>query len=217
MNKKIIILSLCLSGCASIQDDIKIVDELLQAEEKIYDEHEKRNKDCAAHVVAKPNGRPRKEIDLSVVEGLCKINCTQEEICNFLKVNHETLGFRLKEAGYDSFPHFYNEKKTDSTISQRRKIAKKAEELLDQQFEIALGYKEIEGKKVVVPPASQPQVTMSIWLGKQYLGQKEPIRIDEIKMSIDQAIINQRTKEIEKNTDDLKRFERFRSKSEEET
>ncbi len=42
MNKKIILLSLCLSGCASIQDDIKIVDEVLQAEEKIYDEHEKK-------------------------------------------------------------------------------------------------------------------------------------------------------------------------------
>ena len=39
----------------------------------------------------KKRGRPKKEIDLKLVERLGKIMCTQEEIATILGVSHDTL------------------------------------------------------------------------------------------------------------------------------
>lgn len=93
-----------------------------------------------------PGGRPRKEIDLAQVAAMCKIQCTQVEICGVLDVSEETLLLRLQEQGWSSFPEFYERHSSEGKMSLRR-----------VQWQNAMG----------------GNATMQIWLGKQVLGQVE--------------------------------------------
>lgn len=85
-------------------------------------------------------------IDKANFEKLCSIMCTQPEICGFFGVSHDTLNRWCKQE-YDgkTFSEVFEEKSSFGKISLRR-----------LQFEQA---------------KSNP--TMAIFLGKQYLGQKE--------------------------------------------
>lgn len=117
-------------------------------------------------------GRPKIEIDIKLAGELCKINCTRDEICKVLKVDDETLNARLKDAGYDSFSTFFEEKAFDSTISKRRKIARVEEE----QFNSAI---------------EDRNPTILIWLGKQYLGQRDhekELRIVEKEVKVPSGV-----------------------------
>ena len=96
-------------------------------------------------------GRPRIEIDFEMLEKLCELHCTRDEICNFLKVNDETLSARISEQGYDSFSTYYKKHLGGGKISLRR-----------------LQWK----------AANEGSVPMLIWLGKQVLGQKDKIEQD---------------------------------------
>jgi len=111
---------------------------------------------------AKKNGRPKKEIDFTMVEELCKIQCTGEEISAVLKVNYDTLNARIKEEYGLSFSDYYKRESAGGKTSLRR-----------VQFKSALG----------------GNVTMLIWLGKNYLGQKEPDKFipDEIEEPLEFA------------------------------
>lgn len=91
-------------------------------------------------------GRPKIEIDFTMVKNLCGIQCTGEEIASVLNINYDTLVARIKEKFNESFSDYYKKASAGGRASLRR-----------TQFELA--------KK---SPA------MCIWLGKQYLGQKEP-------------------------------------------
>lgn len=89
--------------------------------------------------------RPKKPIDYEAVEKLASIQCTQEEIANFLGLSVRTLQrdeefCRLFKKGLDS-----------GKMSLRR-----------TQFKIA----------------EKGNASMAIFLGKQYLGQKDVIETD---------------------------------------
>ena len=94
-------------------------------------------------------GRPKKEIDFNLVKNLCGIQCTGEEIASVVNVSYDTLALRIKEVYKESFAEYYKKASAGGKASLRR-----------TQFELA--------KK---SPA------MCIWLGKQYLGQREPDNI----------------------------------------
>lgn len=94
----------------------------------------------------KKNGRPKIEIDFTMVKNLCSIQCTGEEIASVLNINYDTLTARIKENFNESFSDYYKKASGSGKASLRR-----------VQFELA--------KK---SPA------MCIWLGKQYLQQREP-------------------------------------------
>ena len=85
-------------------------------------------------------GRPKIEINYSLVEKLAHIQCTQEEIAEVLGVSTRTL-LRNKE-----FCHIYKKGLESGKSSLRRLQFKSAE---------------------------AGNATMQIWLGKQYLGQKD--------------------------------------------
>lgn len=89
--------------------------------------------------------RPRKEISLKQFEALCGIQCTEEEICGVLDVCTETLNSWCKRTYKKSFSEVFRQKRGAGRSSLRRK-----------QWDLA-------GKNA----------TMAIWLGKQYLGQKD--------------------------------------------
>ena len=106
-------------------------------------------------------GRPRVEIDLELVKKLCSIQCTAEEIASFLEVDADTLNARLKDAGYGGFSEYYKKNSVGGKISLRRSQWKSS---------------------------TNGNVTMQIWLGKQYLGQKDQPEQEPTDNSIDITI-----------------------------
>ena len=84
-------------------------------------------------------GRPKKEIDYEAVEKLASIQCTQEEIANFLNLSVRTL------QRDDEFCRLYKKGQDNGKMSLRR-----------TQFKLA-----------------EKNPSMAIWLGKQYLGQRD--------------------------------------------
>lgn len=88
--------------------------------------------------------RPKKEIDYTAVEKLASIQCTQEEIANFLELSVRTLQRDEK------FCRLYKKGMDNGKMSLRR-----------TQFKIA-----------------EKNASMAIFLGKQYLGQRDIIETD---------------------------------------
>ena len=102
-------------------------------------------------------GRPPKEIKQSQFESLCGIQCTKEEICAVLGVSDKTLDKWVNSIYGEDFSVVFKEKRQVGKASLRR-----------SQFELA-----------------KKNATMGIWLGKQYLGQKDSV--DEVVVGITTA------------------------------
>lgn len=68
----------------------------------------------------KKAGRPRKEIDFKIFEGLCFIQCTKSEICSALGMDNNTLDRRLEEHYKDDFSNIYKKYSENGKISLRR-------------------------------------------------------------------------------------------------
>lgn len=90
--------------------------------------------------------RPRKEIDWETVRKLCAIQCTGEEIASILDIDYDTLQRAVKREFNMSFADYFKKHSANGKISLRRK-----------QYEVA----------------TSGNVPMLIWLGKQYLDQKD--------------------------------------------
>lgn len=91
--------------------------------------------------------RPKKQIDYDTVEKLASIQCTQEEIANFLNLSVRTL------QRDDEFCRIYKKGMDNGRMSLRR-----------TQFKLA-----------------EHNTSMAIFLGKQYLGQKDIVETDNTK------------------------------------
>lgn len=84
-------------------------------------------------------------INRSTFENLCAIQCTKEEISSVLNISEDTLERWCKETYNQNFAVVFAEKKQVGKMSLRR-----------SQWRLA-----------------EKNPTMSIWLGKQYLGQRD--------------------------------------------
>ena len=91
-------------------------------------------------------GRPKAVINWDTVEKLCAIQCTGEEIAAVLKIDYDTLNTHIKDEFNLSFSDYFKKHSAKGRMSLRRK-----------QHEVALS----------------GNATMLIWLGKQYLEQKD--------------------------------------------
>lgn len=91
--------------------------------------------------------RPKKQIDKNQFESLCALQCTKDEICGFFELTDKTLDRWCKETYRKSFSDIFAEKRGVGKISLRR-----------AQYETAL----------------RGNATMLVWLGKQWLKQREP-------------------------------------------
>lgn len=91
-------------------------------------------------------GRPLKEINWEEFEKLCHIQCTQAEIASWFNCSVDCLEQRVKKQYGQSLSVVYKEKAEGGKISLRR---------LQWQM------------------AQKSDRVMLIWLGKQYLNQKE--------------------------------------------
>lgn len=124
-------------------------------------------------------GRPRKEIDFDVFEKLCAMQCTLEEVAGFFEMTEDTLNERLKEKYGDTYSGVYKIYSQQGKVSLRRK-----------QFNLA-----------------DRSASMAIWLGKQYLDQKDlHISSEDMKLrDTEYVILNDEEKEEAKKM--LKDFE----------
>lgn len=97
--------------------------------------------------------RPKKEIDKEQFEKLCAIQCTETEIANWFKCSVDTIERWCKETYQDedgnpmSFAEAFKVYSVDGKISLRRFQFRQAEK----------------------------SYAMAIWLGKQWLGQKDNV------------------------------------------
>lgn len=92
--------------------------------------------------------RPKKQIDLEQLKKLLSLQCTKIECAAFFEVTKPTLDARIRDAGYEGFQQFADIYRQPGRISLRRHQWKNAE---------------------------SGNVTMQIWLGKQWLAQTDKV------------------------------------------
>lgn len=90
-------------------------------------------------------GRPIKQIDSKQFENLCGLQCTQEEIAAFFDCDADTVANWCKRTYGVGFSEVFSQKRGKGKISLRR-----------AQWQLA-----------------ENNATMAIFLGKQFLGQKD--------------------------------------------
>ena len=115
--------------------------------------------------------RPKKNIDKNLFEKLCEIQCNKKELCAVLNVSDKTLdAFARREYG-KNFSEVWEEKRGIGKISLRR-----------AQFRLA-----------------EKNANMAIWLGKQYLDQKDKQEVDHnVKISRLERLIESIENDTEK-------------------
>lgn len=92
-------------------------------------------------------GRPRKEIDKKIFENLCGLQCTLEEIAGVFDCSADTIERWCKREYKQTFAETYKKHSAKGKTSLRR-----------TQFKLA-----------------EKSAAMAIFLGKNYLGQKDNI------------------------------------------
>lgn len=97
-------------------------------------------------------GRPKKELDKKVFEGLCRIQCTEEEIADAFECDVNTVNSWCKRTYKKGFSEVFRQKRGQGKVSLRR-----------------MQWKSAEGGNV----------TMQIWLGKNLLGQVDKQEIEQ--------------------------------------
>lgn len=96
-------------------------------------------------------GRPKKKIDKQLFENLCAIFCTKDEIASVLDCSEDTISRWCQSEYGESFADIYKKKSGKGKASLRRMQFKSAE---------------------------NGNVTMQIFLGKNYLGQSDRTEIE---------------------------------------
>lgn len=96
-------------------------------------------------------GRPRKEIDLEQFKKLCGLQCTLAEIAGFFDCSEDTIENWCKRELRRGFSDAFKEYSASGKISLRR-----------NQFRLA-----------------EKSASMAIFLGKNYLGQRDNIEIED--------------------------------------
>jgi hypothetical protein len=91
-------------------------------------------------------GRPQIQIDKSDFEKLCVLQCTKADIANWFECSEDTIEKWCKRTYGETFTAVFAQKREKGKVSLRRMQWKSAE---------------------------AGNVTMQIFLGKQYLGQKD--------------------------------------------
>lgn len=113
-------------------------------------------------------GRPRINIDWKIFDSLCGLQCTLAEIADAFDCSEDTIERAVKREKNMTFAEYFAKKRSKGKISLRR-----------SQFRLA-----------------EKSAAMAIWLGKQYLGQKDDAtkleesalsRLDRILSGIDDA------------------------------
>ena len=109
-------------------------------------------------------GRPRQAVDYSKLSKMCAIHCTGEECAAILDMDYDTLNGNIIADGNGGFSDYFKKHSSQGKMSLRRKQFTKA--------------------------VDEGSVPMLIWLGKQYLGQKDKEEAVPEEKSDNQVNIN---------------------------
>lgn len=119
----------------------------------------------------KGNKVAEKQIDWNEADKLRRIGCTCEEIVSVLGVSWSTMERKCKAEFNMPFDEYVKRGNQNFKVSLRRLQARGAQ-----------GYTEIirdEEGNIIERRYNPPNVTMQIWLGKQFLGQKDKQEVDQ--------------------------------------
>ncbi|MCP4650294.1 MAG: hypothetical protein GY853_09495 [PVC group bacterium] len=128
-------------------------------------------------------GRPRKEIDFKQLDKLLGYGHTGVECADLLAISYETLVRRVKEEAKVSFDEYYKKRNGVFKSSLRRNQSRIAFGIPKYKMRTitkdGVKYENFvydnEGNKVQEGWFLSPHPGMNIWLGKQYLDQKDKI------------------------------------------
>jgi hypothetical protein len=95
---------------------------------------------------ANKGGRPKKNIDLEQLDKLIGLQCTGEEVASYFSIDYDTLN-RIVQ---DTYNMSYSE-----------------------YFQIKRGVGKASLRRIQYQSAMEGNVTMQIWLGKNWLGQSD--------------------------------------------
>ena len=126
-------------------------------------------------------GRPSKEFDKKAFSDLVGLGCTQEEVCWFFRdetgkvANIDTLSRWCKRTFGQNFQEYFRE---NGGMALKIKLRR-------NQYEL-----------------SKKSAAMAIWLGKQYLGQRENIEYED-KEALDRldAILEMKRNDAQSETE----------------
>lgn len=107
------------------------------------------------------------KIDKKQFEKLCQLQCTYFEICDYFDVDDKTLNSWCKATYNTTFSEVFKIKRGKGQISLRRMQWQQAEK----------------------------NATMAIWLGKQYLGQRDNIEVEHKDLSKVEELLSKIDKE----------------------
>lgn len=110
------------------------------------------------------------KIDQKQFENLCKMQCTETEIMSWFDVSKDTLIRWCKDNYNCDFATIYEKKKEGGKIALRRYQLQQAEK----------------------------NPTMAIWLGKQYLKQKDNIEVESKQLVKVEELLNKIEEEASK-------------------
>jgi hypothetical protein len=106
-------------------------------------------------------GRPRLQIDLVELEKLCALQCTHAEIASWFLCSIESIDKRIADRAT-----LYE---VDDSDSPGQKINLNFHEIMQRGY--ARG--KISMRRQQIKMLNEGNGTMGVWLGKQYLGQKD--------------------------------------------
>ena len=109
----------------------------------------------------KGNNNAEKLIQWDIIDKLLEINCAGEEIASVLGVDYDTIQNHCKKEKKCLFSEYIKTGNDKFKISLKR-----------LQYRSAKGVF-ITNKDKVTEMLEKPSVTMQIWLGKQYLDQRD--------------------------------------------
>jgi hypothetical protein len=106
-------------------------------------------------------GRPKAYVDINDFVKLCEMQCTKKEVCGFFDISDGALDEWIKE-NFDgmNFSTVFERFRTKGLLGLRR-----------NQFQLA-----------------ERNTAMAIWLGKQYLGQKDIMTFNSLDDGEDDAL-----------------------------
>ena len=110
-------------------------------------------------------GRPKKEIDQKVFEGLCDIQCTRNEVCQFFDITNKTLDRWCKATYNMTFSSIFKIKRGTGLISLRRtgfKLAKTNGSVYIFMAKNYLGLKDQPVNDDDIPTASPISITIQV-------------------------------------------------------
>jgi len=116
------------------------------------------------------NGRPRIKFDLSELEKLCAMQCTRPEIASWFSCSLETIDKRIADdKTFYEVDGVAGDVGDGEWVGTSEKINLTFHEIMQRGY--ARG--KISMRRQQIKMLNEGNGTMAVWLGKQYLGQKD--------------------------------------------